>query len=117
MHYTRPRGAAEIGRALEMEMQENVRVLPRASAPATDDGRPSVESLDELLVRVSETSKREIDNLIDELQLLGVKLQSNTDRIQRDIANYATVSDHVMQLTKVISESMHKLPDAPSITP
>jgi hypothetical protein len=66
---------------------------------------------------VSETSKREIDNLIDELHVLRRKLQSDTDRIQRDIANYAAVSDQVMQLTKIISESMQKLPEAPSISP
>jgi methyl-accepting chemotaxis protein len=119
MNYTKPRGPVEIGSMLEMEMEENVRVLPReiVRAPATDDGGSSADSLNELLARVSETSRHEIDNLIDELQLLRGKLKSDTDRIQRDIAKYATVSDQVMQLTKIISESMQKLPDAPGITP
>lgn len=117
MNFINPRGPVEIGSTLEMEMEENVRVLPRETfRPATDDGGSS-ESLNGLLARVSETSKREIDNLIDELHVLRRKLQSDTDRIQRDIANYAAVSDQVMQLTKIISESMQRLPDAPGITP
>jgi methyl-accepting chemotaxis protein len=120
MNYTKPHDSTEIsteiGMTLEMEMEENVRVLPRVRAPAIDDGGSSAESLNELLVRVSETSKREIDDLIDELHTLRIKLQSDTDRIQSEIATYAAMSDQVMQLTKIISESMHKLPDAPTIT-
>ena len=119
MYYTKPRGAAETSRTLETEMQENVRVLPRESvrAPATDHGGSSTEDLNELLNRVSETSNREIDYLIDELHALRGKLQFETDRIKRDIVNYAAVSDQVMQLTKIISESVQKLPDAPTLTP
>jgi len=112
MNYTKPNGAAEIGQTLEMEMEENVRVLPRVRAPAIDDGEPSAESLNELLVRVSEISKRQIDDLIDDLHTLRAKLQSDTDRMQHDIATYAAMSDQVMQLTKIIFESMHKLPDS-----
>lgn len=119
MNYTKPHDSAEIGSTLAIEMEENVRVLPRQSvrALATHDDGSSAENLNELLVRVSETSKREIDNLIDELHSIRVKLQSDTDRIQRDITNYAAVSDQVMQLTKIISESVQKLPETPRIIP
>jgi hypothetical protein len=115
MNYSKPQGPVEIGRMLEMDMEENVRTLPRQSlrAPASDDGGSSAESLNGLLVRVSETSKREIDNLIDELHRLRGKLESDTDRIQRDIATYEAVSDQVMQLTKIISESVQSLPTPP----
>ena len=119
MNYTKPRDAAEMGNTLEMDMEQNVRVLPRQSLrplPTHDDGS-SAENLNEFLARVSETSKREIDNLIDELHSIRVKLQSDTDRIQRDVAHYAVMSDQVMQLTKIISESMPKLADAPPIIP
>jgi hypothetical protein len=119
INYTKPRGPVEIDRMLEIKMEENVHGLPReiVRAPATEDGGSSADSLNELLARVSETSRHEIDNPIDELQLLRGKLKSDTDRIQRDIAKYATVSDQVMQLTKIISESMQRFPDAPGITP
>jgi hypothetical protein len=111
MNYAKPRGRVEIDEMVELEMVENVRVLSRETvrAPAPDDGA-SVESLSGLLGQVSETSKREIDNLIDELQMLRGKLQSDTDRIQGDIAKYAAMSEQVMQLTKIISESCKSFP-------
>jgi hypothetical protein len=55
----------------------------------------------------------EIDNLISELQTLRRKLQTDGDRIQRDIAEHAELSQQVMQLTKIISDSVKKLPGAP----
>jgi hypothetical protein len=58
----------------------------------------------------------EIDNLISELQTLRRKLQTDGDRIQRDIAKYAELSQQVMQLTTIISDSVKKLPGAPSIS-
>ena len=119
MQYTKPRGLAEMDRTLALEMEENVRVLPRENlrVPVADHRGPSAENLDELLNRVSETSKREIDYLIDELHTLRGKLQSETDRIKHDIANYAAVTDQVMQLTRIMSESVQKIPDAPQTAP
>jgi hypothetical protein len=52
----------------------------------------------------------EIDNLISELQTLRRKLQTDGDRIQRDIAKFAELSQQVMQLTTIISDSVKKLP-------
>ena len=52
----------------------------------------------------------EIDNLIGDLQTLRRKLQTDGERIQRDIAEYAELSQQVMQLTKIISDSVKKLP-------
>jgi hypothetical protein len=79
------------------------------------DGELSGENLGDLLRRVSKTSIGEIDNFISELQTLRRKLQTDGDRIQRDIAEYAELSQQVMQLTKIISDSVKKLPSAPSI--
>jgi hypothetical protein len=112
MNYSKPRGPVEIDEMVELEMVDKVRVLSRETVRAAvpDDGASSVESLSGLLGQVSETSKREIDNLIDELQMLRGKLQSDTDRIQGDIAKYATMSEQVMQLTKIISESCKSFP-------
>jgi hypothetical protein len=42
--------------------------------------------------------------------MLHKKLQSDGDRIQRDIAEHAELSQQVMQLTKIISDSVKKLP-------
>ena len=76
----------------------------------------SGENLGNLLRRASKTSISEVDNLIGELQTLRKKLQTDGDRIQRDIANYAELSQQVMQLTTIISDGVKKLPRASGIT-
>ena len=68
------------------------------------------QHLGTLLRQVSNTSIGEIDSLISELKTLGRKLQTDGDRIQRDIAEHAELSQQVMQLTKIISDSVKKLP-------
>jgi hypothetical protein len=112
-----PSGPAEIGRSTEAE--EHFRPLPRGITafrrPKQIDGEATPESLNSLLGKVSETSMHEIDSLIDELHTLRVRLQNDSDRIQRDIAKYAALSEQVMQMTKIVADSVHKLPDTPSM--
>lgn len=114
-----PSGPAEIGRPLAMESEGNIRPLPRGIGafrrPSLTDGEAAPENLKSLLGKASETSAHEIDNLIEELQTLRGRLQNDSDRIQRDIAKYAALSEQVMQITKIISESVKKLPDASSL--
>ena len=76
----------------------------------SSDGEMSGEHLGTLLRQVSKTSVGEIDGLVGELQTLRRKLQTYGDRIQRDIAEHAELSQQVMQLTKIISDSVKKLP-------
>jgi hypothetical protein len=76
------------------------------------DGEMSVTGLGSLLRRVSGTSRREIDVLIGQLQTLRDKLETSSERLQNDLSEYASLSQHVMQLTKVVSESVRNLPDA-----
>ena len=76
----------------------------------SNDGEMSGEQLGNLLRQVSKTSVGEIDGLVGELQTLRRKLQTDGDRIQRDIAEHAELSQQVMQLTKIISDSVKKLP-------
>jgi hypothetical protein len=76
----------------------------------SSDGEMSGENLGTLLRQVSTPPMDEIDGLISELQTLGRKLQTDGDRIQRDIAEHAELSQQVMQLTKIISDSVKKLP-------
>jgi hypothetical protein len=42
---------------------------------------------------------------------------SDGDRIQSDIERYAELSQGVMQLAAIISDSVKKIPGAPSISP
>jgi methyl-accepting chemotaxis protein len=101
------------------ELEAGIHKLARADAAfrqtETRDGELSTENLGNLLRRLSKTSMDEIDSLIGELQTLRRKLHTDGDRIQRDIAEYAELSQQVMQLTKIISESVKKLPTAPRV--
>jgi hypothetical protein len=74
------------------------------------DGEMSGEHLGALLRQVSKGSMGEIESLIVELKTLHKKLQTDGDRIQRDIQDHAELSHQVMQLTKIISDSVKKLP-------
>jgi len=103
---------------MEMDLTKEVHHLTRSShrfhqTEHTDDEI----SADTLVREVSETSVREIENLIGELQELRKKLQSNSNRLQRGITEHAELNQQVMQLTGIISESVKKLPAAPSISP
>jgi len=106
--------------SLESEIARNIPKLPRAGAAFrrtdSDDGEPSAESLANRLRQVSRLSIGEIDSLISELQTLRRKLQTDGDRIERDIAKYAELNQQVMQLTTIISDSVKKLPGASGIS-
>jgi hypothetical protein len=71
-----------------------------------------------LLQRVAGTSVKEIDKLIAELQTLREMLQNEGARVQREIVEFATLSQGAMQSTRIIAESLthwKKVPDAPSM--
>jgi hypothetical protein len=117
MNIAKPPGSAETDKSSEMEVGENIH--PPANAAfqvGNSDDEISADDLGDLgtlLRRVSESSIREIESLIDELGRLRKKLQTDGDRIQRDISAYAELSQRVMQLTSIISDSVKKLPGAP----
>jgi flagellar biosynthesis chaperone FliJ len=75
------------------------------------DVKTSPEELAALLRRLSDAPIREIEGLINQLQKLRTQLQNAGNRIQRDIAEYAELSQQTMQLTSIISDSVKKLPD------
>jgi len=97
-----------------MDIERNVQELSRAGAtfrqPDDGDDETSANSLDALLDRVSESSRREIENLIDELQTFHTKLQADCGRIQRDIVEYTCLIQQVMRVTAIISDSVKSLP-------
>ena len=78
----------------------------RSRAAESDDGP---ENLSDLLGRVSENSTGEVDSLIGEFERLRGTLQTDGERIQREIEQYNALSQQVMQLTKAISESVEKV--------
>ena len=59
-----------------------------------------------LVQRVAGASMSEIDNVIEELRSMREYLRSEGERVQREIAGYATVSQTAAASMKVIAESM-----------
>ena len=89
---------------------EPVLRLPSPRIAESNDGEKSAGNLSDLLGQVSKNSKGEIESLIGELQQLRRKLQTDGDRIQREIEEYHALSQQVMQLTGIISDSVRNLP-------
>ena len=89
-------------------MHETITIKPKRQTES-NDGEMLGEHLGTLLRQVSKTSIGEIDSLIVELKMLHKKLQTD-DRIQRDIAEHAELSQQVMQLARIISDGVKKLP-------
>jgi methyl-accepting chemotaxis protein len=82
---------------------------PLRRAAERDDNQMPTENLSDLLGRVSKNSTGEIDSLMDEFARLRGKLQTDGERIQREIEEYNALSQQVMQLTNTISESVEKV--------
>jgi hypothetical protein len=112
---------AEAGRPNEVEgeIREFVRrdVATLRRQPESD-GEMVANNISTLLQRVAGTSVKEIDKLILELQTLREMLQNEGARVQREIVEFATLSQAAMQSTRIIAESLtqwKKVPDAPSL--
>jgi hypothetical protein len=83
-----------------------------------NDSEMVANNIGSLLQRVAGTSVKEIDKLILELQTLREMLQNEGARVQREIVEFATLSQAAMQSTRIISDSLtqwKKVPDAPSM--
>ena len=116
MSYVQPiQSSAEF--KADLDVEESIRTLASADVVFRQDDNSNSDattnSLSALLRRVSGNSTREIDTLIGDLRDLREKLRSDGDRIHRDIVEYAALSQQVMQLSKIISESVKRLPDTP----
>ena len=84
-----------------------------------NDGETVANNIGSLLQRVSANSVQEIDRLIGELKTLRDRLQYEAERVQREIVEYADMSQAAMQSTKIIVESLNhwkKVPDAPTMS-
>lgn len=123
MSIVKQRGSVGMDRSAEAELEGKIHELVRRDSNAvrqTDsDSEIATRNLSDLLHRVSANSASEIDNLISELRLLREKLQADGNRVERDIVEYAALSQSVIEMTKIIVESMlqvKKLPPAATLT-
>jgi hypothetical protein len=92
----------------EGEIREFIRRDVSQLRRATPDGasEQAVNNINSLLDRVSGSSVSEIDGLIADLRNVRDFLQTEGDRVQREIASYAQLSQVAMTSVKIIAESM-----------
>ena len=106
--------STEMEMDLTREVHELTRTGHRLHQAKPTDGEISADTL---VREMSESSVRKIENLITEFQKLSINLQVCSNRIQRDITEHSELNQQVIQLTDIFSESVKKLPTAPSISP
>ena len=98
----------------ESELEENIRTMSLdASASKTVETEDTEMSSGDLAARLREISRvsiDEVDLLIHELQTLRRKLQTDRDRIERDITEYGTLSSQASQITKIVLDGVKQLP-------
>ena len=117
--FTREDTGLEQVAAVEGEIREFVRRDAANLRRQPDEGKAVADNISSLLQRVSVNSVQEIDRLISDLQMLRNRLYEEGERVQREIVEYATMSQAAMQSTKIIAESLihwKKVPDAPRIS-
>jgi hypothetical protein len=99
--------------AAEAAVEGEIREFVRRDGPSLRrspemDSELVANNISTLLQRVAGSSVQEIDRLITELQTLRDMLQEEGARVQREITEYAHLSQSAMQSTKIIAESLGK---------
>lgn len=99
----------------EGEIREFIRrdVTTRRSGAATAEpevvAQTESDNLSSLIERVSGATIVEIDRLIAELQKIRSLLQSEGDRVRREITGYAGLSQSAVSTMKVITDTLGQL--------
>jgi len=123
MSFLKTRESAEVDTLPELEVEGEIREFVRRDVVGMrrqpeSDSELGANNINQLLGRVAGTSVQELDRLITELQTLRDTLQGEAARVQREIVEYASLSQAALQSTKIIAESLthwKKVPDAPSL--
>jgi hypothetical protein len=74
--------------------------------PSSDGAAEVATNINSLVQRVAGTSLREMQNVIWELESLRDFLQSEGERVQREISNYAQLTQAAMSSTRNVADSM-----------
>ena len=86
---------------VEGEIRDFVRRDVASLRRPDNDGEVVANNIGTLLQRVAGTSVQEIDRLIGELQRVRELLQNEGARVQREIVEFATLSQAAMQSTSL----------------
>jgi hypothetical protein len=91
----------------EGEIREFIRRdVAQLRRSGTEGSEQAAQNITSLLDRVSGSSVTEIDSLIADLRNVRDFLQTEGERVQREIASYAQLSQVAMTSVKIIAESM-----------
>ena len=110
-------GTTEIDEALEVEIGRSFHQSKHTTAvlhPASAEHEMTADNLGTLLSRMTKLSMSEVESLIDELQRLRKKLETDGDLIERAFARHSEHSHGVMQLTTIIADNVKRLPNSTS---
>jgi hypothetical protein len=89
--------------AIEIDMRD----IPRErKARLSDVSRETNNDYSSFVSGISVRSVQEIDHLIDGLQGLREKLNSDGDRLHHAITQHAAFSQSIVELTKIVSDGM-----------
>ena len=76
--------------------------------PRTETGDVAVDNISSVIDRVSGASVAEIDRVIAELSRVREMLRTEGERVQRELAGYANLSQAAMTSMKIIADSVTK---------
>jgi chemotaxis protein histidine kinase CheA len=99
----------------EPGLEGNIRTLVWDSASAQkavegEDVEMSPADLTASVREISRVSIEEVDRLMSELQTLRRRLKTTGESIERDIAEYTTLSSQASQITNIVIDSVKQLP-------
>ena len=85
----------------------DMRDLLRAKKPRSlTENNGAEKDFSGQVFQISGRSVQEIDNLTEGLRGVRQKLDTDGDRLQREMAKYAEFSETVIQLTKIVADGM-----------
>jgi hypothetical protein len=89
--------------AIELDMHD---LLRAKKARPLHETKGAVSEFSVEAFQISGRSIQEIDHLIERLRGVRQKLNTDRDRLQRELASHAEFSETVLRLTKIVSDGM-----------
>jgi hypothetical protein len=89
--------------AIELDMNDFLRTR---NIRSVDEAKGAVRDFSSEAFQLSGRSVQEIDHLIESLRGVRQKLTVDRDHLQLEMARHAELSEMVLQLTKIVSDSM-----------
>ena len=79
---------------------------PQAHVQLEDSAEQTVNSVSTMIQRFAGTSLNEIENLLGELEALRDLLHNESQRVQREVAGYAQLSQTAMKSARLIADNV-----------